>query len=325
MKRQACKTAFGILCCITFLAACGVFSEYESVEGTQKPAASELVDNTLTTSFLSYQYKYAQTHAISLNRDPGQAELSAWITEQDILQQSPLAANREFSLFSEAKYKLTASDGSYYYRGETKDNYPDGFGVLSTSSHSVAGTETILYIGSFKEGRYHGYGLLFAEPTSEDENILLNLSARGMSTEQLQELSYSFVNYVSFEGEFKDGLPNGTGNEFYCSLYYAALASDMAGAESLNPNDIGFTITVGQFKDGHKDGDVMQYRSGILSYEGEMSDDKRDGHGIQYQNGSTKVLYEGEFKDDQYHGKGTLYDENGQVIYSGEWRNGDYA
>ena len=56
-----------------------------------------------------------------------------------------------------------------------------------------------------------------------------------------------------------------------------------------------------------------------------MKNDKRDGRGTQYQSGSTAVLYEGEFKNDAYHGRGILYDENGQVVYSGKWKNGDYA
>ena len=185
--------------------------------------------------------------------------------------------------------------------------------------------ERILYIGTFREGKYHGYGLLFAEPTSEDENVVLNLSYRGSGEEELRTIYHSFANYVCYEGEFKDGAPNGQGNRFSCSLYYSVLASQMSGADSLRLDDIGFTVTVGKFRDGSANGQVKQYRSGMLSYEGEMKNDKRDGRGTQYQSGSTAVLYEGEFKNDAYHGRGTLYDENGQVVYSGKWKNGDYA
>ena len=36
-------------------------------------------------------------------------------------------------------------------------------------------------------------------------------------------------------------------------------------------------------------------------------------------------MYEGEFKKGKQSGKGSYYDENGNLIYSGEWENGDYA
>lgn len=38
-----------------------------------------------------------------------------------------------------------------------------------------------------------------------------------------------------------------------------------------------------------------------------------------------RLMHEGEFKNGKYHGKGTLYDEDGNKVYSGRWKNGDYA
>lgn len=320
------KAIRNIVCVVLILAICVRVYERtggETSEEAETPQAP--VENVLTESYLFYPYQYASKNGIPLRENTAQGELAAWLSEQAILEQSPMAAETEFGLFSGTSYHLTSSDGEYYYRGETKDNEPDGFGMLSAPSGSLSGMERILYIGTFREGKYHGYGLLFAEPTSEDENVVLNLSYRGSGEEELRTIYHSFANYVCYEGEFKDGAPNGQGNRFSCSLYYSVLASQMSGADSLRLDDIGFTVTVGKFRDGSANGQVKQYRSGMLSYEGEMKNDKRDGRGTQYQSGSTAVLYEGEFKNDAYHGRSILYDENGQVVYSGKWKNGDYA
>ena len=182
-----------------------------------------------------------------------------------------------------------------------------------------------MYIGTFEDGKFNGYGLMFAEPSSDDTNVLYNLSTRGIGDATFQNFNYASVNYVSFEGEFEDGMPNGEGNNFYCSLYYTALANELMGKNNLTLDDIGYQITVGEFKDGEANGDVRVYRSGILNYDGEMRNNKREGKGIQYQDRSTSVLYEGEFKNDQYNGSGILYDENGQIVYDGKWKNGDFA
>ena len=54
-----------------------------------------------------------------------------------------------------------------------------------------------------------------------------------------------------------------------------------------------------------------------------MKNGKYDGKGIEYYFGTTKIKYKGEFDDDVYHGNGTLYDEEGNIIYKGKFKNGD--
>lgn len=325
------KTIVCLLCCLgclAFLSACNEQPEsldvQDATERDEVPNDKD-VNNVLTTGFLSYPYQYAERNGIELYHSSTQQELANWMVENDIMQQSPLSVDKETGLFSSGGYKLTLSDGEYYYRGENEDNYPNGFGVLSKASDTFQNLETIIYIGSFEDGKFSGYGLLFSEPTSEDMNVLYNLSVRGITDTQFQDFNYSSVNYVSFEGEFEDGSPNGEGNRFYCSLYYTAMASELMGTNTLTLADINYQITVGDFEDGEANGDVKVYRSGVLNYEGEMKNDERDGTGIQYQDRSNSILYEGNFKNNQYDGNGTLYDENGQVVYSGKWKNGDFA
>ena len=47
------------------------------------------------------------------------------------------------------------------------------------------------------------------------------------------------------------------------------------------------------------------------------------GWNVQLPDG--QIQYEGEFKNGTAHGKGAYYSENGELIYSGQWKNGDYA
>ena len=103
--------------------------------------------------------------------------------------------------------------------------------------------------------------------TDDEREQLKELYQMGKSITELM------IHFRRYEGEFKDGAPNGQGNRFSCSLYYSVLASQMSGADSLRLDDIGFTVTVGKFRDGSANGQVKQYRSGMLSYEGEMKND----------------------------------------------------
>jgi hypothetical protein len=56
-------------------------------------------------------------------------------------------------------------------------------------------------------------------------------------------------------------------------------------------------------------------------YYGERIDGKKTGEGYElFQNGRK---YVGHFENNSFNGNGTLYDENGNVLYKGVWRNGN--
>ena len=44
---------------------------------------------------------------------------------------------------------------------------------------------------------------------------------------------------------------------------------------------------------------------------------------VHHKNG--QIEYTGEWKNGVKHGYGSYYDENGTLIYAGEWKNDDYA
>ena len=84
--------------------------------------------------------------------------------------------------------------------------------------------------------------------------------------------------------------------------------------------------TVGTYDDGKLSGTVTVYGvDGYVEYRGNMENGEKSGQGVEYYSETTQVKYEGSFKNDLYDGQGTMYDQNGKVIYSGAWKDGDYA
>ena len=52
--------------------------------------------------------------------------------------------------------------------------------------------------------------------------------------------------------------------------------------------------------------------NGELVYEGQWSNDRKNGYGISYENG--KIEYKGQWANDQYHGVGILYYDSNSWI-----------
>ena len=73
-----------------------------------------------------------------------------------------------------------------------------------------------------------------------------------------------------------------------------------------------------ELKNGN--GKVKNYYSGILLFEGEYLNGKKNGKGKEYSwNGSLE--YEGEYLNGKRNGKGKEY-EDGQLVFEGEYLNG---
>lgn len=134
MKHRKLKVFLCLLGCVACLSSCGSSSDTTMNAGNSEQDSPK--NNLISTGYLSYQYQYAGKNGIELCYNPKQSELADWITEQNIFQQSPVAVEKETGLFSSGKYKLTVSNGEYYYRGESEDNCPNGFGMLSKASNT---------------------------------------------------------------------------------------------------------------------------------------------------------------------------------------------
>ncbi len=86
-------------------------------------------------------------------------------------------------------------------------------------------------------------------------------------------------------------------------------------------------VSEGKYKKDYKDGKWIyyyDYRTGQISKESTYSDKgKKEDAIIYFSNG--QIEYRGKLLNEKYHGKGELYDESGQLIYKGNFKNGDIA
>ena len=104
---------------------------------------------------------------------------------------------------------------------------------------------------------------------------------------------------ATYEGEMKDGLPDGKGKEVYKN-----------GEEY-----------VGQFLRGKKHGFGIYYKPGQYRYSGNFLNNKRNGYGVvNYENGA---VYKGNFKNGVFDGKGTFVDEK-NVEKTGQWKDEEF-
>jgi len=219
----------------------------------------------------------------------------------------------ETKAFQEKYYKLTIKNFEYYYFGSLKNSMPHGDGVI------VDGAGYVVYAGSFKEGRYNGYGILFSD---------------GIIVE---------------EGEYKAGLLHGEGIRYYGTEYnsdsspmnaYSEISETLSDkVDIFLPVPTPSVKCEGTFAKGKADGkNYKTYYSkyitsstlrqttdvnyGQIYYDGATKSGEREGKGKSYYPDGT-LNYNGEWRNGKYNGKGTLYNEDGTVKHKGEFKAGD--
>lgn len=75
----------------------------------------------------------------------------------------------------------------------------------------------------------------------------------------------------------------------------------------------------GDWKENKRHGEGEYEWSDGHKYKGEFQNDKREGEGSYYWPSGEK--YEGEWSDGKRNGQGTLYDQDGNIQYTGKWKN----
>lgn len=225
--------------------------------------------------------------------------------------------------FAGSHYAITNNNSLLTYYGETKDNRPDGFGVIAMVSDEQ--NYKYLYIGNFKNGKFDGYGAKFNEDIEDYSSLADELVAGGTIDPKASNFAADyFSNYVSYDGEWSKGKPKGQGNSYEMfSLYEEGWLYtkpiDGYWASSIYPN-----LVVGEFDNDFQTGTFRVYDRTTLIYDGELKNGSAHGEGTQY-NEDGFISYEGHWKNGEYDGEGTLYNSEGEEIYSGKWDNGDFA
>lgn len=308
-------------------------AESTAVQKADQKAEPKADDYDLQTSFppLATQYLFAKKYNIQPHTFPEVNTIIKWYDSVggDAKEQISWQHLRcEVTLGSKVtRYKLTSEESSYLYLGETKDNCPNGLGlVVEVRSDDLERYFHNVYIGYFKDGYYDSYGLLYNDPSDNDISEYLYYRDYPDKKEFYAGEYQLWLNHVSYEGYFAKGKRSGKGNSF--SISANAQYKSYYFQHGTIPEKMDFEIftTVAEYENDKLNGNVTVYGiDGTKEYTGAMIKDKKSGKGIEYYPNTAQVKYEGEFKNDYYSGKGTLYDETGKVIYSGQWKDGDYA
>jgi len=187
--------------------------------------------------------------------------------------------------------KIIGSDG-FIRKGEFKNGELNGKGKMTFPNG-------LIVEGEFKNDELNGKGKI----TVKNGGILKGTFADN-ELNGTGEITYP--SGVKLLGEFKDGLLNGEG-------------------DIINSNG---DILEGTFQNGHliKSNGIIKFKNGNI-YEGHVRYILDDGPPVFYRDGLGKTtykngsIYEGNysFKRD---GKGKYVDEDGTIIYQGEWKNG---
>ncbi len=125
--------------------------------GTSAAAASWAVSEDDILSILFHQ-PYLEASGIKVNYKSDRKKMPEKI--KAALEEAPVLVKFEKGgLFGTDHYAVTAKGGNYCYYGKTKDNKPDGFGVLTGGEVRLDDLSTIknlIYAGNFKKGFYSG-------------------------------------------------------------------------------------------------------------------------------------------------------------------------
>lgn len=105
-----------------------------------------------------------------------------------------------------------------------------------------------------------------------------------------------------YVGQVKNGKMHGTGTRFW---------------------DLNDKKWVGEWVDGEACGHIIVSFGETIVYDGQMEHGLPNGHGT-YSDPNTGRYYVGDFVDFKYEGEGTLYTEENEKIYEGQWQNGKY-
>lgn len=301
-------------------------------QSLQEPSESVQASNTVEDSvfpLIEKQVSYANRHGIPLLRFPEkEAELNSWFETYD----GKLCYVKTDQLFGENVYKRTSERSKYLYMGAFEDNTATGYGMLFKASDALEPiliyddlSYDLLYAGHFMNGRCDGFGIQF-RTSKIGCQILHEFCPYEYGTEQYKQYLMLWSNYAEYIGDFSKGKMTGKGNRFFLvTAEYDFLHGITKATDSYNIDDPDYAIDIGQFRNGEPNGKIKCYNMGHLQYDGEMKDGKYDGFGKLYYMDGITLEYEGHFKNDEYHGEGTYYSESGEVVYSGDWKYGDYG
>jgi hypothetical protein len=151
--------------------------------------------------------------------------------------------------------------------------------------------------------------------------------AKQETSPTFEQGTYIWSDGSKYEGEFKDGKPNGQGTLISPDGYkYVGQWKDGKQDGQGNYYHVDGGRYVGEWKNGRRNGQGNYYYTERLGrdgarYVGEWKNGRRNGQGNYYYTDGAR--YVGEWKNGKFHGQGTLTWANGDK-YEGEWKDGGF-
>lgn len=254
-------------------------------------------------------------------------------------------------------YKIPNNKKQYdtltFYEGHFSNGLYDGKGTLYSF-----GADKIEFSGIFNNGEKVFYPFdneFYYNQITEPHTIKFHGDPAQTKAGSSMKVYYVGGN-TYYEGEWKNNQINGKGTIYFLNGKPNEIGTFENGkltGKGKIYNEKG-DWEEGTFSEGKLDGKAKIYfASGKLSVEGKFKNDKlvgdykeyyengnlksegtydegwlkeygRYGYGVDYyENGKPK--YKGEFSNSQYDGSGTLFNENGDVIQKGKWKNGKFV
>ena len=216
------------------------------------------------------------------------------------------------------------------YNGNFKDGDWDGEGVLTDAD----GTE--LARGTWVDGVFQGNNSeVFSQETVRNGIPKPTTApARQTVTDEPHIYLTKICSIIgAYSGEWENGMPNGPGiftitedgQEgiyiwFKDDIYQGTFVNGLLEGEGSYTCVDGSKYT-GSFRKGLFSGRGIFASADGYRYTGEFEDDTFNGYGIFETNEGLK--YEGGFRDGTFNGEGTLWNENGEEVFSGTWTDGE--
>lgn len=206
-----------------------------------------------------------------------------------------------------------AKNGLVVYSGEWKDGKYNGNGT----QYNKEGT--LVYSGEWKDGKFNGQGSLHLSNGYKVVGSFAMGKIDGyavLTTKKGKKL---------YEGEWKNNKYDGDGKQYILrdgSWFQGRFSNgEPVGIMSGYSKD-GALLYRGEYHDGKRDGSGICYDNGEKIYEGELSSGTRNGKGHEFADGM--CIYSGNFINDKRNGFGTSYTPEGEIEYSGIWKDGFY-
>ena len=211
----------------------------------------------------------------------------------------------------------------YKYVGGMVNGKKEGYGILIQVPR-----KNVVYDGEWKNGLYHGHGILYKGIFKKYEGGFTKGNYDGEGTSY-----YKYSEIVYKKGCWKNGDFHGIGKVFFKNgvvQYDGWWKKNKRDNFGKSYNENGILLYQGQWKDNEKNGYGTLYTPKIWRYKsksyisptpiyyGNFKDDKKHGFGTRfYQNGN--ILFEGKYENNKRHGKGNIFSISGErtkVIYS---------